>query len=148
MARLAEYLIENAKISDHLVVEMLVQGERNFDDAESSKLRKVYEVLLPRYVDQDGKYLDMFQLHWTAMPKYKPIRGKLYKKQQQREEDPNNPHKNRILAPNAHGYCVVEFKGNNLPPILPPQEELEQLTLEHFTKKRDEGRILREGVKY
>merc|ERR1711973_120148 len=149
LARLAEYLIENAKAGDDLVVETLVQGERGYDEDDATgKERKVYEVLVPRFAEQDGKYIDIYRLHWTAKPFYNPIAGPMYRRQVQVEKDENNPLNNRYLVPNREGYCVIEFKGNDLPPVLLPDDELEKLTLGHYTKKRDGERQLRTGIKF
>merc|ERR1712136_633044 len=131
---------------DDLVVEALVQGERGYDEDDATgKVRKVYEVLVPRFAEQDGKYIDIYRLHWTAKPFYNPIAGPMYRKQVQVEKDENNPLNNRYLVPNREGYCVIEFKGNDLPPVLLPDDELEKLTLGHYTKKRDGERQLRTG---
>lgn len=144
LARLAEYLIENAKLGDSVVVESLIQGELVFDSTEeTSKVRKLREVLLPRYADQSGGYLNVYRLHWTAKPHYNPVRGKMYRKQEQVELDPDNPKNNRYIVPSPQGYCVVEFKGNPLEPLVPPQQQMEQLTLEHYAGKKNEVERMR-----
>lgn len=105
LARLAEHLIDTAKKGD-------VNGVYNLMHRKELT-PKVFEELLPRYLGQEGKYTNLYRLHSESVQH--TFKGR-------------NVHK-------VNGNAVVEFKGNPLPPLLPPQEELERLTLEHLEKK-------------
>merc|ERR1712126_54704 len=120
LARLAEHMIDMAKQGDEVGVYTLLNRKE--------LVPRVFEDLLPRYLEQDGKYTNLYRIHSESLPYY--VRDKHDYKNYKKDKKKGN------LLHRKSGNSVIEFVGNPLPPLLLPQEELERLTLGYFEKKR------------
>lgn len=116
LSRLAELLIDTAKRKDEPGVYTMLQRKE--------LVPRVFEDLLPRYHDQAERYTKVYRLHSESLPFYRS--GRLMHRQE--------------------GNAVVEFLGNQLPPLLPSEEELKDLTEKHMNKKKMKKDQIQEGT--
>merc|ERR1712025_775321 len=121
LARLAELLIDTAKKGDENGVYCLLNRKE--------LLPKVFDELLPRYLEMENGYTNLYRIHSDSLP----------------AKDKRGWKGNYIVR--AQGCSVIEFKGNGLPPLVPSEEELEMKTLEQFREKKNVmERILKRGT--
>jgi len=133
LARLSEHLIECGKRGDTPAIENLGIVSKN-----RWKLETEY---LPRFKEQDGPYMSVYRCDDAIKPHFNPTAARFYRKQQQMQQDPENPRFNWYTVPNAHGLCIVEFKGNKLEPLVPGLEELKVDTLQALREKRERKQV-------
>ncbi|XP_065645012.1 uncharacterized protein LOC100199826 isoform X2 [Hydra vulgaris] len=116
LARLTELLFDFAKNGNEPAVYSLMHRKE--------LVPRVFKDLLPRFENLESGYTQMYHLQSEAIPQVR--RGR--------------------LLHHIKGNAVVELVGNDLPPLLPTEEELQKLTFEYMMKKKESIDNIRRGT--
>jgi len=116
LSRLAELLIDTAKRGDEPAVYCMIHRKE--------LIPHVFDELLPRYMNQDRNYTKLYRLHSESLPFRRAAR----------------------LINREAGNSVVEFIGNDLPPLLPTRDQLETLTLNRMIRKKEDMDQITDGT--